>query len=94
MNLGFRGESQAVKDGGPDVTETHGTFPRKGCVFVGRTVNDATSDSATGKRNRKGVAPMVASGVGVDLGRMPELTNPDDQGFIKQSPLIEVFEER
>ena len=61
--------SQQVEDGGNEVTGTDYSVNGESSLLVGLANNASTSDPATGQGNRKGRAPMVASGILVDLGR-------------------------
>jgi hypothetical protein len=62
-------------------------------LAIGNTWLHAPTCHPNGKATRVMVAPIVCSGkLTLAIGSPSELASPDNEGFVKQSPLLEVLD--
>src|SRR5262249_12554213 len=94
-------EAQEVEHRGVQIMDMHGFFHGLISEFVGGAVNVSRLYAAAGEPHGEAVRIMVApgsfavaAGGEFDDGGSTKLAAPDDQGFVEQAALLEVFEQR
>ncbi len=65
-----------------------------GSLFVGRADQLAPLHAGAGEQQRRGLLPVVAAGVFVDLRRAAEFAETDDERILQQSAGRHVFDQR
>ena len=88
-------EAELVEDGGVEVFDCEGIYDGGGAEFVGLSYANAAFDAASGHPHCEAGGVVVAAGsLGVFGGGLTaEFAAPDDEGFVEEAALFEVFEE-
>ena len=90
--------AQLMKDGGIEIPDMNRILCHAPAVVVGFSVGNASLDSTPGHPDGKGPPVVVSSRTtavepALLIDRAPEFPTPDDEGFVEQSPLLEVKDE-
>ncbi len=87
-------EAELVEDGGVEVFDFEGFFDGGGAEFVGLAEADSAFDSASGHPHGEAGRVVIAAGsFGVFGGGLSaEFSAPDDEGFVEEAALFEIFE--
>ena len=85
-------EAELVEDGGVDVGDVVAVFDGVEAELVGFAVGDAAFDAAAGHPDGEAVGVVVASVAALGAGGSAELGGPDDEGFVEQAALFQVFD--
>ena len=87
------GVEDGVHDGGVEIRNGDPVAGRLAAITCGRA-NDVTHfQPAAVKEQRRNAGPVVAPGLGIDLGCAPHLAAADKQDLIPQSAGLDVFDE-
>ncbi len=87
-------EAEEVEEGGVEVVDVDGVAGGVEAEVVGFAMGMARLHAAAGEEHGEAVGMMVATIVStLDHGRPTELTAPDDEGVVEESPLAEIADE-
>src|SRR5437879_2317369 len=87
-------QAHSLKDRGGNVVRTKWMVVGEGATGIGRAVNLASPNAASGHQNRLAGRPVISASIFVDLGGAAKIPGPIDQGFLKQASVIQVLEQR
>ena len=85
--------SDAVKHRGLQILNVDDVFDRVVSEFVGRSVRNSAFDPAASHPDRESVRVMVSTVGFLGARRPAKFRSSDDQSFVKQTSLFEVFEQ-
>ena len=88
-----RVEAKPPEKGGGEIGRGDGIGVGVGTEFVARAEGDSSLDAAAGQNDAVAVGPVVAPGVGVDLGRPAELAHGDDQRFLEKPASAQIVDQ-
>jgi four helix bundle protein len=78
-------EAHQVQDGGVEIVDMHAVLDGVNSEFVGRAVDHAAADSATGHPHGETGAVVVAAALALGSGRASEFAAPQHQCFIEHA---------
>ena len=62
-------------------------------MLVTGAMYDASLNAPAGQGNGKAMSPVIATGISIELRSVAEFSDPDDQSFIQQSALLQIFQQ-
>ena len=89
-------EAELMEDGGVDVLNQQRVFSNAVAKFISGSKCGAPFEATTGQKDRVSVDVMIATNVFVNPWRMwssSHFTSPDDNRFIEQSTLLQIFDQ-
>ena len=88
-------ETEQVENGGVEIVDVDFIFDGVEAEFVGFAVLDTAFDAAAGHPHGEGIRVVVAAiAATLDHRSATEFSAPDDESFIEQPALLEVFQKR
>ncbi len=87
-------QAELMQNGGQKVRTADTMIDRFIANFVGCSVDVACFESATSQQNRERVRVMVAARAALCNRQPSELARPDHDGFVEQTALFEILDQR